>query len=61
MYDFYFYVRDYRWPSDPPKRVHFTAISSSQAWRKFEATYPRRRYYADRMEHNMFNTSSLSR
>lgn len=59
MYDFFFYVRDYRWPLDPPKRVRFSASGSWEAWQKFEAAYPPRRYYASSMEHNMFNTSAF--
>lgn len=61
MYDFFFYVRSYRWPSDPPKRVHLLAGSANHAWRMFENLYPPRRYFASSMEHNMFDTSSLSR
>ena len=57
MYDFFFYVRDRRWPCDPRKRQHVIASDARQAWRKFEAAYPQRRYEVTSMEHNMFNTS----
>ena len=61
MFDFYFYVSDRRWPSDPRKRVHLTARDAREAWRKFETTYSPRRYLATSMEHNMFDTSAFLR
>lgn len=59
MYDFVFSVHDLRWPCDPPFEHRLVATDARQAWEKFETRFPFKRYNAQRMVHNMYNTSSL--